>query len=457
MKHFKSVSFLFLSILFLADVAIAQLQYNAYPRSLENIIEVEKLRDVIFELTSPALEGRELGTPGNIKTTDWLAYTFQRNKLKPIPSLGRYTQSFPIHRLSIDTTFLKFGDVELVLFEDYTISQYSSDANYSELSISESSIQLIDLAQYDDEHTAVQKYSKTDNKILFLYHTSYSNLEFVNYRFEDRIELPLKARKSHKNTSQPFVPKNRTDSPIFHITEKKANYLKELIRASDEKVSFEISLRELQNRTASNVIGYFGSEFDDEYNTPFVLVTTYFDHEGLHPVTGIPYFGAVYNASGVAAMLEMQRILELVENRFEHPVIWVLFNGNSRDQAGRNHFFDSNTLFMDQCIVHIEFDGLAGSPRSSNNPVLFSSSLPEKANKEIEQVVSNYELQLIHNPSDYKPHYDLSINFTGDDFPYQNRVMDSSDKVNLSQLYNQTLYLAEIVWIFSNVYDTKLD
>lgn len=439
-------------LLFAFSTSFAQLQYSSYPRSLENTISVEKLRDVLFEMTSPAFEGRELGTPGNIKASDWLAYTFQQNNLKPVPSLGSFKQNFPIHRLEIDSVLLQFNEYDHILFEDFTISHLSSDFSGS---VKHQNVTFLDYSKELNLYTNLKNITDSDTEAVFIVHTD-PITETDIYRFEQRIDLPMQAKKSIGNSSQPFIDVRRLDIPVLHITESVAE---QFHQEPESSISMHIELNELQPRTASNLIGYSGADYDDEYNTSYVLITSYFDHEGLHPNSGIPYFGAIDNASGIAMMLESQRMLERVAHRFEHPVIWVVFNGNNRYKAGLQHFIENNTLYQDRCIIHIDFSSLASSPRTETSSLSIDNRyVSQQVNYVIDELSNTYdtEIKFTENGApffDDKPY----LFFGGDEFPYSNRIMDSSDKVNMSHLYDNTLFMTELIWIFTNLLDTNTD
>lgn len=76
-------------------------------------------------LSSDAMEGRDIGSPGHQRAAAWIAARFKAAGLKPAGDDGTYFQSFPVHdvRVPISTAVAtrKGGPVRLKFLQDYSV------------------------------------------------------------------------------------------------------------------------------------------------------------------------------------------------------------------------------------------------------------------------------------------------------------------------------------------------
>jgi hypothetical protein len=82
-----------------------------------------------------------------------------------------------------------------------------------------------------------------------------------------------------------------------------------------------------------NIIGVLpGAEQDDEY----VIVSAHYDHLGI--IDDQIYNGADDNASGVAALLELARIISTAKIRPKRSIVFIAFSGEEQNLQGARHF-----------------------------------------------------------------------------------------------------------------------
>ncbi|MDP3773469.1 MAG: hypothetical protein Q8Q85_04310, partial [Gemmatimonadales bacterium] len=80
-------------------------------------IRAADLRTRLFALADDSMGGRDTGSPGNMKATDWIASEFRRFGLEPAGDDGTFFQTLPViriapdpaSRLEVDSTRLALG------------------------------------------------------------------------------------------------------------------------------------------------------------------------------------------------------------------------------------------------------------------------------------------------------------------------------------------------------------
>lgn len=85
-------------------------------------ITAEDLRRRLYAFADDSMLGRESGTIGNVKATDYLAAELRRLGVEPAGENGTYFQTLPFYRVDRDTTVtVTVNDEPLVLDQDYIV------------------------------------------------------------------------------------------------------------------------------------------------------------------------------------------------------------------------------------------------------------------------------------------------------------------------------------------------
>lgn len=117
------VSSLFLSLLGLgAAVASGQstLPLKHAPKPTTPAITAADLMTRLYIYADDSMQGREAGTPGNVKATNYIAAELRRLGLQPAGDSGTYFQTIPLKTRSFDTTStFTVAGTPLAAFQDY--------------------------------------------------------------------------------------------------------------------------------------------------------------------------------------------------------------------------------------------------------------------------------------------------------------------------------------------------
>jgi hypothetical protein len=92
------------------------------PRSTSGAISAADLMTRLYIFSDDSMQGREAGTPGNVKGTDYIASEIKRMGLKPAGDNGTYFQTIPLQTRSVDSTSsITAGDTKLVANTDFVV------------------------------------------------------------------------------------------------------------------------------------------------------------------------------------------------------------------------------------------------------------------------------------------------------------------------------------------------
>ena len=126
---------------------------------------------------------------------------------------------------------------------------------------------------------------------------------------------------------------------------------------------------EIRRTTSSNVVGVLeGRSRPDEY----VIFTAHWDHLGKSPAgSGDTIFnGAVDNASGTAALIELARAFGAVRPRPARSVVFVAFTGEEYGLLGSEYFAANPLIPLAQVAGGVNMDGMALNGRTRDVTVV---------------------------------------------------------------------------------------
>ena len=115
----------------------------------------------------------------------------------------------------------------------------------------------------------------------------------------------------------------------------------------------------LEESLSNNVIGlYEGSERADEY----IIYSGHWDHFGIgdpDPVTGDSiYNGAVDNATGIAAILEMARAFTQLETKPKRSILFLAVTAEEQGLLGSAHYASNPIYPVEKTVANINIDAI---------------------------------------------------------------------------------------------------
>lgn len=328
---------------------------------------LDNLTTHIHYLADDKLEGRRTGTAGEKLASDYISIEFSRAGLQPKGDHNGWLQTFDIdegRQINPDSYF-SINDQQLLLNKEYFPLSFSAVATVSgspALALQEGGVpwfvdlkEILEGAQGDPHfklgeaiQAKVKECSKKGATAVILYNSS---------KIRDKLG---------------FDPKDRSEAlsiPVLYLTrEAKKKYLK------DESAALDIKLRTGftdKRRTGHNVLGYL-----DNGASYTVIIGAHYDHLGYGEDGNSAYkgprqvfHGADDDASGVAAMIELSKLLaasRLKSNNY----LFIAFSGEELGQAGSKYFVEHPGIDLAQVNYMINLDRIGRLNDSSHALIL---------------------------------------------------------------------------------------
>jgi len=285
-------------------------------------VTVANLATHVQYLADPKLEGRKMGTPGDKAASDYIISELSKAGLRPKGDNNGWVQDFTIDqgRVLSDDTWFSVNDHPLVPFKEYFPVDFSAAGQVSgspAIALQESGVpwfldikELMELRSNRTDLPAVIRAraaacAKKGATALILYNSS---------KLSDHLA---------------FDPNDKPEAaviPIIYITAAaKRKYLKDESASVDIRI--KVGFAESQ-RTGHNVVGWI-----DNGAASTVIIGAHYDGPG----HGEDSLGANNNASGVAGMIELARLLAASKLR-NNNYLFIAFSGSDLASAGSAWF-----------------------------------------------------------------------------------------------------------------------
>lgn len=312
----------------------------------------KKLMKHIEYLASDDLEGRATGSPGELKSANYIAGHFQDIGLQPIINDSSYYQIFSVAsmRMAQPNTSLKIGEKVYTLFQEmYPVSPSANNGFYDGTFINIGyGIEDPGLKHNDYKDKEVKGKAVLIN--LDLPGGSHPHSRFLSW---SGVEYRVDYAKSKGARAVVFHTKNEDLIPSGKLKKTLKNsgipvlFVKDdLANAQDPNGDLRIDIL-ITSVDAHNVVGYI-----DNGAQTHVLIGAHHDHLGygelggsLAEKPGQIHNGADDNASGVAALIELARIIKFEPKHFQNNnYLFVAFTGEEQGLIGSKYFSNSNAF-----------------------------------------------------------------------------------------------------------------
>jgi hypothetical protein len=305
-------------------------------------ITLSNLETHIRYLADDRLEGRRTGTPGEKAASDYISSAFSKAGLQPKGDNNGWLQAFPVdegRRISPESYFT-VNDRNLVLNKDYfplTLSPAATVSGSPAIALQEAGVPwFLDLRELLEANAGnphfdfpgairarIAACAKKGATALILYNTSKiaDNLAF------DPHDRPTPA-----------------SIPVLYLTAAaKRKYLRDESASVDLKIRIDFTEKQ---RTGHNVVGWL-----DNGAPETVVIGAHYDHLGYGEDSNTLYRGpdrvifngADDNASGVAGMIELARMLSTSKLK-NNNYLFVAFSGEELGLFGSKYFVEHSPV-----------------------------------------------------------------------------------------------------------------
>ena len=324
---------------------------------------VAKLQQHVQYLADDKLEGRRTGTKGEKLAAEYISNEFKKIGLQP-KGTDSFYQPFDINegKQISPTTSLVIDGKNLEIYKEFFPLAFSPNISIEALpSIALQEMNMpwfYDLKEtfeqnaqnphfdiYSDIIAKTKEFKKKGASALFIYNIS-SIEDKLKFNSKDRLEqMPI---------------------PVIYVTKEAAKkYLSDESATLDIKMKIDITEKK---RTGTNVISFINN------NAPnTVILGAHFDHLGYGEDGSSRetenknqiHNGADDNASGIAALIELARILNTSKLK-NNNYLFIAFSGEELGLFGSKYFTEHPTVDLNMVNYMINMDMLGRLDESSH-------------------------------------------------------------------------------------------
>ncbi len=447
--------------------------------SLVNSIDLGRLKTHVEYLSSDQLGGRKAGSEGDSLAADYIRSQFYENKLKLLADNGY--QYFEV------VTEVLAGDKNSLIFENY---QAKVDVDFRPYSFSANTSLTADVVfggygfQIKNDSFQWDDYQGIDveGKWVLIFNGEPGIRMYSKY-FSDHSELRSKVLKASDMKAAGLLVVNPPSSskedvlddiyyerilvqaslPVFQITRKLADQillsgktsveeLEQKIKTQKTPISFHIPMQIngesdviFVRKKTQNIIGMIEGS-DPALKNEYIIIGAHYDHLGmggkgsgsrmtdsmaLHP-------GADDNASGVAGIIEMSRILNKERKKLKRSIIVVAFGAEEIGLLGSKYFADHPVVSLEKIKMMINYDMIGRLRRENMFLTVAGTGTFKDGDSFIFEIAAPYDFNLRfsesgYGASDHATFYskDVPVLFisTGAHVDYHT-PMDMAEKIN---------------------------
>lgn len=314
---------------------------------------VANLEQHIQYLADDKLEGRRTGTPGEAAAASYISKQFQTIGLTP-KGTNDYLQAFEVNegKQIYPTTFLTIDGKNLVLNKEFfplIISPNITIEALPSLALQEPNTPwFFDLKELLESNAGNPHFDLVE-----------SIIKSTNESAKRGASAIFLYNSSNREDGLKFDGKEKLESasiPVIYLTKQAVKkYLSDESATLD--VKFKVDIND-KKRNGTNVIGYI----DNDAPTT-VIIGAHFDHlghgedgNGLDLIDKNPiYNGADDNASGMAALIELARLLK--NSKYKHNnYLFIAFSGEELGLYGSKYFTEHPTVDLNTVNYMINMD-----------------------------------------------------------------------------------------------------
>ena len=375
MRKMKTLLSMLLVILIVAGI-VAGCSGNAgaaansvVANASENVIDENNMMSIIQELTSKKYDGRLAGTEGNRLAAQYISDYFKKIGLENPKGLDNYMQFYkqPVVTLnSIPTLSIadKAGKTveEFKYVDNFEVRVLSSSTN--DIDINAPLYVLNYVEDLDDTNKELK-----GKMLLIGYALRYSlyNDTVISKAYSSGalgVIAEYDARTKYRSKGAQFMATmigttlQKQYNPFINIDSDSFAKLKE---ASDKNqvVNFKCSFSLDPAKEVPNVIGLLPGR-DEKLKDQYIIIGSHLDHVGDN-LNGTYNPGALDNASGTAAMMEIAGVLKQSNIQPKKSILLMSFNGEESQMLGSAYYAAHPVYPLEHAVV-VNLD-MVGSTR----------------------------------------------------------------------------------------------
>ncbi|WP_242927998.1 M28 family metallopeptidase [Pontibacter vulgaris] len=296
------------------------------PATLIHAQQMNRVRQTIDTLCSPAMHGRGYIFDGDKKAADLISYTFRSAGLKSFGSSYFQPFSLTVNRITA-TPQLQADKIKLTAGEDFVAGAASASGK------GKAKVLALDTLVFTDTTVASKFFSQPLKKKAIL------------YRQQDKqklIKLPEPYQKQLQAAKLQIIlqPKELLTPVARQQTLPVLEVKTTAWPTQTRKVKYNIQADMAQNYKTQNVVAFVEGSIKPD---SFIVFSAHYDHLGGQG-KDVYFPGANDNASGTAMLLELAHHYSQPENKPKYSMAFIAFAAEEAGLLGSYHFVQ-NPLF----------------------------------------------------------------------------------------------------------------
>lgn len=388
-----------------------------------NGVNTDKLTTHIYKLASDSMSGRFPGTAG-----DTLAFEYIKAQFIETGENNFEYQEFiiPLGIKAGSNNCIFQKNKRITLNDEFGVYSFSASANFdSEL------YHCIDVSKFinstgDTSTFVIEEVSKLKSKWVIVDVRGKQNgakHRDIGQYFADKGAggiIFLSDSKSYDLADiQSITPdQGKLTIPVILVRGKLIDYIFALHR-KNKKLHVQTEIVSVKTHTFNIFTVVKGSNPD--FNNEYILIGAHYDHLGQggfgsnsrRPDTVTTHFGADDNASGVAGMLELLRIVRLNKDKLNRSYIFVAFGAEERGLLGSKYFAEGLVSPNDTIVTMINLD-MIGRLKPNKSLQIGGTGTSIEADNLLRVINGDSVFNLVlsaegYGPSDHAPFYAKNI------------------------------------------------
>lgn len=326
---------------------------RGYREEPDFYIDLENIAEIVRELASEKYAGRLPGTPGNWAAVEYVADYFGQLGLDCPEGLDRYLQFYiqPVRMLGRAPVLEILDEAGNVMSDFSYVQQYAPAPKQGWMVCKEvvgEGVVLKSLSHINEIE---------DGKILLIPRSISESaadmyILFTRLNWREEEDAPRFAGMIMEtdisetgyfpvyglvSRDVEFQDRDAHTSPGPLIFKCDVGVFSKLVKASEQGHRIRMDWNfAVQDVAAANVVAVLPGP-DGQVSGDYVIIGAHIDHMGSN-MDGTYNPGAMDNASGVAAMMEIARLLSEAEDRPRRAVVFIALNGEEEGMWGSRHY-----------------------------------------------------------------------------------------------------------------------
>jgi len=454
--------------------------------------DINRLKKDVYTLAADSFLGRKPATKGDSLSQQYILNQIKLSSAKLLNQKGLQPVSFISTIEILPDNTLKIGNDEMQLRRDFVPALFSSSQTIESTAI----FAGYGLYLKNGDSTIFDHYfqKNVEGKWVILLQDAPKSMKISKRELRDRSKVLTAKDKGAAGVlilvNKPNIPEQQYDKvssnsgiPVIYINRDVFNQLCSvdhfnadtlIANASSHKfytpVSFNTLIKAKTNlkpvyATSNNIMAItVGS--DAKLKDEYVVVGAHFDHLGMggegsgsrKPDSIAAHNGADDNASGVAGILELMRLVENSKQKPKRSIIWVAFTGEEMGLLGSKEFVKNPPVELSKIKAMINLDMIGrmndSTPRLSISGTgtghVFQSILDSLSKLEPFSVKLNPDG---YGPSDHASFYskNIPVLFINSAIHTDYHTpMDDREKINYKRMVQIVDFTEQLLYVIAN-------